>query len=81
MGQQLYHCHINRYQSLKYRKLTLFYPIVDFFGIIYFRAVFALRHFTSRTLVSDDWKVAIKARAESACTLCRAVATKSGEAD
>ena len=32
-------------------------------------------------LVSDDWKVAIKARAKSACTFCRAVATKSGEAD
>ena len=30
--------------------------------------------------VSDDWKVAIKARAKSACTFCRAVATKSGEA-
>ena len=28
-----------------------------------------------------DWKVAIKARAKSACTFCRAVATKSGEAD
>ena len=31
--------------------------------------------------VSDEWKVAFKARAEGACTLCRAVATKGGEAD
>ena len=40
-----------------------------------------IRHSTSRADVSDEWKVAIKARAKSACTFCRTVATKSGEAD